>query len=632
MNGKSLSVKTKLLGFIGGFFSLVILIITMFSFFNFKSSSVENNERNLGDKAFLIANSVEQKMLRYFDGLNIISSALPIDEQGQITDLEQLKKTIGDAEKQLNVLAVYVGLESGLTYLPKGEIPNFNAKDLNREWYNRLFAGEKNIITTPYTSSAGNLVMALGVPVMRGGKVVATLAGNIPVAAISEFIEGMSGDSQVYASRSDGFILASHKNEDVGQNLFTIYPSFSGFKNDNGHANRYFDQDREKSVVNYGIDSSGWTIWAWDYQADIEAKSNENLLQSSVTAAVLIAISLIAAYYLITNLMYKPIGGEPKDIENLVQRVAEGNLQVSSKLTGAETGVYKTTMSMVEDLRAMVKQIDSSTNDLNGISVQVRDSSDGVNTSSESQMHQLEQTATAMNEMTVTVDEVARSALNASEAAQDAADQSRSGIDLVNAMNNDVSDLVSSIEMVVEVNKNLEEQTQRINGILEVINGISEQTNLLALNAAIEAARAGEHGRGFAVVADEVRSLANRTKSSTSEIQEMISDLQTEAAKSLDLMNKNFEIAQLTSDKSQSANDALRKITDSVSVITDMNNQIATAAEQQTHVAAEINNNVVDINDLAKVTFEHANTNKLVVDQLANLTVSMQEIVGKFKL
>ncbi|MDG3086407.1 methyl-accepting chemotaxis protein [Vibrio hannami] len=626
-----MSAKIRLLSFTGILFASAILLLTLISFFNFKSASVESYTFALNNQAYLVSNAVEQKVQRYFDSLNIASASLAIDSEGNI-DVEQVTQKLKHIEDSLGVLASYVGLKSGITYLPAGEIKNFNAKTLNREWYNRLFAGEKNIITTPYTSSAGNLVMALGVPVMRDGKVVATLCANIPVNAISEFIESLTDQNQIFAAREDGFILAAKYPDYVGKNLFEERPSYKQYNDNPGSSHSYTFDGNEYFVINAKADATGWTIWAWDKRENINSASNSNLIEGLSLAVVLILLTLGITYILITKLMYAPIGGEPKTIERMVKSVSEGNLNLQVQSNGNESGILAATLTMVANLRTIIERINEAAEHLNNSSDQMSNAASDVNRSSESQMMQLEQASTAMNEMTVTVDEVARNALQASSAAKEAHDHSAQGISVVGEMNQNIVTLVDGIENVVQVNNKLEQETQSIGGILEVIDGISEQTNLLALNAAIEAARAGEHGRGFAVVADEVRNLANRTKESTNEIQEMITRLQSEAQRSVKLMEVNVSDAQATAAKSTEADSALQAIRDSVSIILDMNNQIATAAEEQTHVAAEINANVVEINDLAKSTFESSNSNTAKAKELTNIATSLNQSVDTFRL
>ncbi|WED29387.1 methyl-accepting chemotaxis protein [Vibrio sp. DW001] len=626
-----MSAKIKLLSFIGILFTFAILLVTAVSFFNFKSTSVSGYTHSLERQSFLISNALDEKMQRYFDSLNLMSASLSIDDQGNI-DVESVTKTLKTIENDLGVLASYVGLKSGITYLPKGEIPNFNAKSLGREWYERIFAGERNIITTPYTSSTGNLVMALAVPVIRSDKVVATLSVNLPVDGITQFIEHLSHDNQLFVSRSDGFILAAKYPDYIGKNLFEMHPSYKEYKDKTGSSHSYQFEGQDYFVVNAVAQSLGWSIWAWDTSSNINAASNDNLVQSTSIAIILVLISLVVVYLLITKLMYVPIGGEPKEIEDLVHKVANGDLSLQHTTTGTESGVYAATLYMTSNLRSIIQNINHAAEELNTSSVKMSSSAKEVNLSSEQQMMQLEQASTAMNQMTVTVDEVARNALQASSAAQEANDYSDRGISVVTEMNQNINKLVQGIEKVVVVTNKLEQETQSIGHILEVISSISEQTNLLALNAAIEAARAGEHGRGFAVVADEVRNLANRTKESTSEIQEMITKLQVEAKQSVELMEVNVHDAQSTSEKSDSANDALQAIRDSVSVILDMNNQIATAAEEQTHVAAEINVNVVEINDIAKSTFDRSKNNTRMANQLTDIASSLNQSVDSFKL
>lgn len=626
-----MTAKLKLLSFAGGLFATVILLISLLNFFNFKSSSVNNYTYSLNTQAFLVANAVDQKMQRYFDGLNLMSNTLAIDELGNI-DIDQVTKSLKDIENNLDVLASYVGLRSGITYLPAGEIKNFNAKDLGREWYKRIFSGETNIITTPYTSSAGRLVMALGVPVIRDGEVVATLCANIPVDGITKFIESLTEDNQLFVSRKDGFILASKNVEHIGKNLYEIEPSYKQYQNQSGSSHYYTNSGEHYFVVNAKANVVGWSVWAWDTEKNINLEADDTLVETGFVASGLILLTLGITYILITRLMYVPIGGEPTEIEHLVKKVSQGDLTESKEPQKNDTGIYAATLDMVNNLKGTINKINGAAESLDISSTEMSSVAREVNQSSEAQMLQLEQTSTAMNEMTVTVDEVARNALNASTVAKEADTYTDEGIRVVSEMNQNITSLVVEIEGVVNVNAQLEQQTQSIGGILEVIDGISEQTNLLALNAAIEAARAGEYGRGFAVVADEVRNLANRTKESTTEIQDMITNLQVEAKRSVDLMNKNAQEAEITASKSEHANSALQSISKSVSIISDMNSQIATAAEEQTVVAAQINANVVEINDIAKSTFERSNNNASMAQELTEIATTLNDSVDRFKL
>ncbi|MCH7421101.1 methyl-accepting chemotaxis protein [Shewanella sp. MM_2022_3] len=243
-----------------------------------------------------------------------------------------------------------------------------------------------------------------------------------------------------------------------------------------------------------------------------------------------------------------------------------------------------------------------------------------------------EQVATAMNEMAATVQEVAHNATDAADAATHASESTEHGKLLVEKVISTISLLADEIAHAATAINELERNTAQIDSVLVVIRNIADQTNLLALNAAIEAARAGEQGRGFAVVADEVRTLASRTQASTSEIQQMIEALQQSAKSTVSTMNTSTATTQNCVSLVHEAGEALEAITQAVSTISQMNIQIASAANEQCAVSAEINKNVNNINDITTNATESAEQTARAGDELAQLSMRLTTLLAQFRI
>ena len=274
------------------------------------------------------------------------------------------------------------------------------------------------------------------------------------------------------------------------------------------------------------------------------------------------------------------------------QKVYEGDLD--------EMAQVEVALRMLKaNQRTILRRIGESSSEVEALAASGRDRVHDTRRTLEMQHGEVEQVATAMNEMTATVNEVARNTSQAADAAHEANREAADGRQVLHRA-------ISAIQaMSAEVNKTsaaldtLRKESEQIGGILHVIRDIAEQTNLLALNAAIEAARAGEQGRGFAVVADEVRSLAMRTQEATQQIQGMIKAVQEGTQAAVKAMDPSRQTAANGAELVSQAGDSLDRITGSVQTINDMSTQIATAVEEQSAVAEEINRNILNIKDQA---------------------------------
>ncbi|WP_198673749.1 methyl-accepting chemotaxis protein [Algibacillus agarilyticus] len=356
-----------------------------------------------------------------------------------------------------------------------------------------------------------------------------------------------------------------------------------------------------------------------------------NFIRNLIIFSVILLSIMIGLAFVFVNRLNNVIGGEPKKIERVVKEIASGDLTIINPNSN-EVGILGAVAEMVVKLKDILAGINRASDTLTESSNVMKSRANEVKSDSQIQMEQLEQTATAMNEMTFTASEVARNAMSAADSTQQATKHAVEGKQIVSSMNDSIKTLVDVMQQVQKSIADLEVKTLGIGSILDAIRSISEQTNLLALNAAIEAARAGETGRGFAVVADEVRELANRTQESTNEIKDMITDLQNEAKRSVVLMGENMKSAQDTSVKSHDANSALEFIHTSITDIENINTQIATAAEEQTQVASEINESIMSIRDLAHKTSESSGETYDKACELATISDDLSSAVHTFKL
>jgi methyl-accepting chemotaxis protein len=377
------------------------------------------------------------------------------------------------------------------------------------------------------------------------------------------------------------------------------------------HAIEFANTLRELQVDNMESDSKQATV----------------LIFGATGAAVLLGILMA---YLITRAITSPIN----HAVSIASEVASGNLTVhiDNSRTDEIGRLMAALAIMVTGLRELVRSIDAGAAEIAGsaeeLSAVANQTSDGINR----QKQETDQVAAAMNEMTATATEIARSAEQAFTVASNAADQATEGEHEVRETVSQVNSLAQEVSQSVEIIQRLQEETANIGTVLDVIKSVAEQTNLLALNAAIEAARAGEQGRGFAVVADEVRSLAHRTQSSAREIEALVTSLQNSAGNSVSAMESSASMASDTLRRATATGTSIERIARSVDEIKQYNNQIATASEQQTSVAEEINQNITSIRDVTDQSAASSNQAASSSSELAKLGCELQALVSRFKL
>jgi methyl-accepting chemotaxis protein len=385
-----------------------------------------------------------------------------------------------------------------------------------------------------------------------------------------------------------------------------------------------------KELVDQGLDL--WTRSDTLYQMQLDSRDSEvTKARAQQLGSTLLALVFgILSAVIITRQITRPI----RETLGVVERIAAGDLTQNLVVTRRdELGVLQqgiqhmgeTLRSLISGVRDGVTQIASAAEELSAVTEQT---SVGVN----NQKVETDQVATAMHEMTVTVQEVARNAEQASQAAATADVEAREGDKVVGEAIVQIERLAEEVVRSTEAMTRLQQESNKIGSVMDVIKAVAEQTNLLALNAAIEAARAGEAGRGFAVVADEVRGLAQRTQKSTEEIEGLVAGLQSGTEQVASIMSNSRSLTDSSVALTRNAGVSLGNITRTVSHIQSMNQQIAAAAEQQSAVADEISRSIVNVRDVSEQTAAASDETAASSVELARLGNQLQMMVSHFKV
>ncbi|PUB36152.1 methyl-accepting chemotaxis sensory transducer with Cache sensor [Pseudomonas sp. GV105] len=523
-------------------------------------------------------------------------------------------------------------------------------------WYTCPRDTRRACLLDPYEDTVGGklvLMTTIALPLLVDGKLIGVLGVDIALNALQASTDAaqkdlFNGMAQLEILSSTGLIAAySGEPAKVGKNLIdTLGAEGKEIVQLLGSDNRtILEQDNTIRAV-YPVkplaDAKSWGIVIKlpkavlladnvKLQAVLDKAQASGTLKALLVAAVAALLGLLLVWLTATGVT-RPINS----VAAMLKDIASGDGDLTQRLAYSkkdELGELVTWFNrFLDKLQPTIAQIKQSISEARGTADQssaiARQTSEGMQV----QFREIDQVATASNEMSATAHDVANSASNAASAARGADQSAREGMSIIEQSTRDITTLADEVSKAVSEVEALAVNSEQIGSVLEVIRSIAEQTNLLALNAAIEAARAGESGRGFAVVADEVRNLAKRTQDSVEEIRQVIERIQSGTRGVVATMHSSQQQAQSNAGQIHQAVQALGKISDAVTVISDMNLQIASAAEQQSAVAEEVNRNVSAIRTVTETLTGQATESAAISSQLNALATQQMTLMDQFRV
>lgn len=535
-----------------------------------------------------------------------------------------------------NIKDVYAGTEDGRMLMRSAEVEATLPPDYDprvRPWYQKAQRLGRASFTDPYLDATSDETIISAMAPIKRGNYVGVAGMDISLNTIDQMLSTITLAETGYAAliNNSGTVLFHPNSEIVGKNISgmigqqpVLDGSLQGFESEGAEWSVSFHPISEARAVD-------WYLATFVNENLISAPIVEARTMGLIIAGVGLIVALVLLYFAISFLL-APV----RRLNGAMSRIASGDADLTKRLDDSASDEFgqlaRSFNSFVENIQQVVKEVKEGSDELEENVKSLRQTSSDSRSSVENQQHEIDMIATAINEMSAAAGEIAQNAQQTAEAAENADQESRGSLETVTASRDAVQKLVGEINAAAEVIDTLGKDVSSITTVLEVIQGIAEQTNLLALNAAIEAARAGDAGRGFAVVADEVRNLAQRTQSSTEEINNMIERLQKGANDAVDVMKASTAVSNVSMEKAQDAMESLNRIVEAITAISQMTSQIATASEEQTSVTEELNASITRIADQGQEAAKAASENDVYSGHIETIGSVLNDKVTRFRV
>ncbi|RYU46388.1 methyl-accepting chemotaxis protein [Aliivibrio finisterrensis] len=628
-----LTLKTKLVITSVALIILTIISLGTFSYQTMKTQAWDGIRSESGNTAKAYSLGIGDWFKGRQDAITGMKEA--IERNPNLDPVDQLKQTLTSGRFGLS----FYGNEKGVMERHDPSLNQAGYDPRTRGWYKETLAANKAITTKPYVSHTMQaLVVTLTEPVRENGKIIGVTASDLSLSTLIDDVLDIPVPGKGYAMLLDvsNKIVVAHPNEKM--TLKPISELGQGFDainlNSELASDGFFFTEQNgvnKAVMVTAVPNTSWAIALVMDQDTLEAPLNAMLFKLILIGGLILLFVSLFTGWLVTRQL-RELGTVSEALADIANGEGDLTVRINVKSDDEVGKLAENFNQFVSRLHTMASNLRSITLELNRSAADSAESALQRSQNIRHQQDEITMVATAVTEMASATQEIAGNAENTAKSAEQAVTLTQEGHSQADQSQTSIGNLAREVNSAVGIIEDLNGHAQKISSILATIRSIAEQTNLLALNAAIEAARAGEQGRGFAVVADEVRVLSQRTHTSTEEIQSMIETLQSTTQEAVSVMSDGHHLAETSVKDVDKAGMSIENIAAQINVISDMATQIASAAEEQSSVTAEISRNTEGVQEVANQMANEAETAAQQAEALKSLADSLEEEIKRYKL